>query len=510
MRKKVNSFRRDKTRPSNLFKRFFRSNAGNVAIIFAAAMVPIVMAAGMAVDLARTLVVRQQLGQALDAVALSIGGRPGLTDQEREDLAEEFFKANYPDFDMGQITDFTIVANELTVEASGTAELDTTIMRIFGFDTLSVTQSVEVTRELGGLEVVMVLDNTGSMSGSKIAALRNSATTLVETLFDEDDGSGLLRIGLVPFAAAVNIGTDSLANGWIDDEAESSLAGENFSAGVNVLDLYDDMPNQSWNGCVEARPEPYDMSDEPPSDADPDTLWVPYFWPDEPDDDNPEDDNYDNDYIDDGFASWVDVDTRQRDTSKYDGASYSGTSRGPLRDCTLPQVLPLTDDETIILDAVDDMIADGYTHIPLGIAWGRRVLSPTPPFDEGSEYDDNEWRKAIIILTDGENTIDREYDHNRSNYSAYGYLEEARLGTKSQYTFVNKLDAKTAAICEELKDDDVEVYSITFEIDDADVQTLMRNCASAEANYFDSPSESELQAAFEAIAVALSNLRISR
>ena len=508
MRNMLTPSRRIKGRRSNLFGRFFKSDSGNVAIFFAAALIPIMLAAGMAVDLARTLVVRQQLGQALDAVALSIGGRPGLTDQERQDLAEEFFKANYPELKVGEITDFTIVANELTVEASGTAELDSTIMGMFGFETLSVTQSVEVTRELGGLEVVMVLDNTGSMSGTKISALRSSATTLVETLFDEDDGSGLLRIGLVPFAAAVNIGTDSLANGWIDDEAQSSIAGENFSPGTNVLDLYDDLTNRSWNGCVEARPEPYDTSDEPPSDANPDSLWVPYFWPDEPKRIAPDYDRYDNNYIGDGISG--DVDTRQRYTGKYAGKSVSDASEGPLRDCDHPAIMPLTDNEGDILDAIGDMIADGYTHIPIGIAWGRRVLSPTPPFEEGSEYDDNEWRKAIIILTDGENTIDTEPDHNLSNYSAYGYLSEGRLGTTSSTTFVNKLNTKTSALCEELKDDEVEVYSITFEIDDDDVQTLMRNCASSESNYFDSPSESELEAAFEAIAVALSNLRISR
>jgi len=507
MRKKMTPSSGEKSWFSNLFGRFSLSDAGNVAIIFAVAMVPIVMAAGMAVDLARSLVVRQQLGQALDAVALSIGGRPGLTDEQREDLAEEFFKANYPDFDMGQITDFSIVANELTVEASGTAEVDTTIMGIFGFDSLSITQSVEVTRELGGLEVVMVLDNTGSMSGSKIQALRDSATTLVETLFDEDDGSGLLRIGLVPFAAAVNVGTDALANGWIDDEAQSSIAGENFTIGVNVLDLYDNIPNFAWNGCIETRAEPYDTSDDEPTDANPDTLWLPFFAPDE----RNGDDDYDNSYLKDKIGG--SADTRQRYTGKYNGTNAkTSNNRGPHRGCTVAEIMPLTDNETALIDAIDDMGASGWTHIPIGLAWGQRVLSPQQPYDEGSEYDDNEWRKALIVLTDGENTVDMEPsgNHNISEYSAYGYLAEGRLGTTTESGFVTALDDKTSSLCEDLKDNDVEVYSLTFEIDDDDVQALMRNCASSVDNYFDSPSESELEAAFEAIAVALSNLRISR
>ena len=38
-----------------------------------------------------------------------------------------------------------------------------------------------------------------------------------------------------------------------------------------------------WAGCVEMRAEPYDILDTTPTSSTPDTLFVPFFWPDEPD-----------------------------------------------------------------------------------------------------------------------------------------------------------------------------------------------------------------------------------
>ncbi|TGV63820.1 hypothetical protein EN801_047195, partial [Mesorhizobium sp. M00.F.Ca.ET.158.01.1.1] len=39
-----------------------------------------------------------------------------------------------------------------------------------------------------------------------------------------------------------------------------------------------------WKGCVEARAGAYNISDTPPDPAKPDTLFVPYFAPDDPGD----------------------------------------------------------------------------------------------------------------------------------------------------------------------------------------------------------------------------------
>ena len=47
------------------------------------------------------------------------------------------------------------------------------------------------------------------------------------------------------------------------------------------------------------RAEPYDLLDTEPTDPTLDTLFVPRFWPDEPDSNNDDGDNYENNYLND-------------------------------------------------------------------------------------------------------------------------------------------------------------------------------------------------------------------
>lgn len=47
-------------------------------------------------------------------------------------------------------------------------------------------------------------------------------------------------------------------------------------------------------------------------------------------------------------------------------------------------------------------------------------------------------------MMDGENTISGNSTHNMSNFTGYGYLAKARLGTSDAATAVTRLDQKTA------------------------------------------------------------------
>jgi hypothetical protein len=80
-----------------------------------------------------------------------------------------------------------------------------------------------------------------------------------------------------------------------------------------------------------------------------------------------------------------------------------------------------------VLNTIRNMRADGYTHVAEGVGWGLRVLSPGEPFTEGVSYDNKDITKAMVLLTDGENTFDSEYNHNGSTYTAYGFLNQAGL-----------------------------------------------------------------------------------
>lgn len=483
-----------------------KDRAGNVALTFAIAAMPIMAAAGIGVDVSRAYLVRAQLTQALDAAGLAVAGAPGASDEYLATLAQDFFNANYSEAEMGVPGDLQLNVEGSVVTLSVSATLPTALLGIFGIDEMDVGSAVEVTRESKALEIVMVLDNTGSMGSSgKLDAMKDAATTLVNILFGEDPNTDKLHIGLVPFAAGVNVGTD-FPTSALDMSGASSIHKENFKFSAQpsidtLWDIYDEIDDRSWGGCVQTRPEPLDELDTPPSSGD--TLWVPWLAPDE------RSSGYYNNYFSDADSSQGNG-KEQKDLSKYMGSHVGSTSRGPNYGCTMRPLTPLTNDKDLLLSDINAMNASGVTHIPVGLAWGWRVISPEEPFAEGREYNDPDVDKAVILLTDGSNVLGTASNHNRSRYTAYGYVRRGRLGTTDAGAAQDRLDPKTADICENIKDEGVRLYTITFKVSDTETQELMEECATSSALYFDSPSNEELETIFQAIARDLSNLRLSK
>jgi Flp pilus assembly protein TadG len=482
---------------------FSKDTRGNVAMIFGVSLLPIMISVGVAVDLSRAMVVRERLAQAIDAAALAAGASTSLSLANQTNHVKNYIAANYNNSQIGALDTLTVAEVNDVITVTASAKINTVFLGIIGYNDLSINVSTEVMRNISGLELVMVLDNTGSMSGSKISDLRTSANKLVDVLYGGNPTNNLLKIGLVPFAASVNIGDTARAEGWMDENGDAAIAQSkfNYTAGQTVWDLYDAIPNRSWNGCVEARQQPLNTTDDPPVSND--TLFQPYFAPDERDASE-----YDNNYLPDGISGRTNK--RQKYVGKYNGTNVSSSSKGPLFGCTVDPVTRLTTNRTTIESGINAMGASGYTHIPMGLVWGWRLISPGAPFSEGADYTNTDWKKAMVILTDGENTIDRESNYNKSNYSAYGHLKKARLGTTDASTFENQLDDDTAVLCQKVKNEGIRVYSITFQVSTNTVRNLMRACASEPGLYFDSPNGSQLEAAFEAIARDLNNLRISK
>ena len=498
----------------SLFSRWRRCQSANVAMIFGLSLVPVILAAGSAIDVSRALVVRSRLSQALDAAGLAVGGTIGLNEAQTQQLAQNYFDANYPIGELGIPGNLQVSQSGNIVSLNASATLNTMIMSIVGIHTMTVATSAEITRESKGLEVAMVLDNTGSMYwNGKIGALRNSATSLIHILFGDNAYPDNLKVSLVPFVTSVNINADSFEMDWMDVNAQATHHGENFdetSGEINHFDLFDGISNTVWKGCVELRAAPYDTEDTAPDIGNPDTLWVPYFWPDEPSGYS----GYYNSYRSDGTSGTVQV--RQANWAKYNGSSvsideYPSSTRGPNKSC--PQaLLPLTNDRDEILDNISDMRPwfNSGTNIAAGLAWGWRVLSPTLPFTEGVAYDDDDWQKAMILLSDGRNEVVAQSTHNVSDYTGYGYLSQQRLGTQDNETAVTRVNEKVAEMCTKVKAQGVRVYTITFQLSDPDVEAIFDACATDPSLHFRSPTNAELEQAFQAIAQDLSNLRLSQ
>ncbi len=485
-------------------RKFCGSDQGNVAMIFGLALLPSIAAIGSAVDLSRAMVVKMRLGEALDAAGLAVGGTVGLSGPEMTARAQKFFYANYPDEELGTVTALTVqTSGQNLVMVSGTARVETAFMGLFGYDHIDVSVNVEVTRESKGLEIALVLDNTGSMaSNGKIEALRAAANELIGILFGDQDTPTHLKMSLVPFSQTVKVDTTSfLNNGWMDITGQASTAKLNFANNRYAFQVWTTMSNKSWGGCVEARPNGYEETDDAPSAGTPDTRWVPYFEPDGPD--SSAYSGYTT-YVSDGTTG--NQDTRLRRYQKYSGQNKTN----PNSDCNMQAIVPLTNNKATLQSKVNAMISTGYTHIAIGAGWGWRTLSPTAPYTEGSDYGDPDWTKAMVFLTDGLNTVESNSTWHKSTYTAYNFLIRGILGTTNAGTAETEQDTRTRLVCTRIKEAGIRVYSILLEEDSNRAKNLMRDCATDPSLYFESPSSAELTPVFQAIAQDLSNLRLSQ
>ena len=339
----------------------------------------------------------------------------------------------------------------------------------------------------------MVLDNSGSMGvGNKMEAMKSAAIGLVDTLFGNEKTPDNIKIGLVPFMGAVNVGVSSDTT-WLDKVTPAPLNSQylnlDVSNGQSAFTVLESMSGgiaANWDGCVrsryrfEAGIDDLDITDTPPTALDPDTLFSAYFYP----------------FMDANIAL-------------YQGASSNTQNDG----CPIAPIQPLTNNKTTITDAINAMYEWGGTNIPEALSWGWRVISPGEPFTEGQAYSDPHTIKAIILLTDGDNAI------NNNLFSSYGKPHGSPTNPQLGANVDGTLDTKTSQVCTNIKadldgdptDTDILIYSIVFNVNASPIITLMQNCATTVSkHYFNSPSAQDLDATFQTIAASLNQLRIKQ
>ncbi|MDP2206041.1 MAG: pilus assembly protein [Alphaproteobacteria bacterium] len=431
-------------------RRFTVQTTAATAIIFALSMPMFVAAAGVSVDLAQAYNIKTRLANAVDKAALAAGSTTGsLSDIELQ--VQRFIDANYQEDRLGETYNVEVTFGDGNVRVTASARVPTTFMRIFGHDYIDVYQETIVKRELAGVEVALVLDVTGSMAGNNITALRTASTNFLNIMFSRISDPEYLKIGIVPFSASVNVG--AVGAGFVNwpttdpYKNPASIVYNNGTTGTTT----------DWRGCILERASPLDTrDDETPN-------WGMYRYP--------------------------------RICSQFnsDGTCRTYSNNNPNTGCTVNRIVPLTNNQNTLQTAINGLAATGNTYINVGLVWGWRVLSPTPPFTQGSEYGDPDWSKTIILMTDGDNVP-------LNAYSAYG----ANPGITAA-----QLNTRMMTVCQSAKDAGVTLYTITFQsgINNA-TRELFRQCASDPSKYFNAPSNQDLISAFENIANQLSQLHI--
>lgn len=275
------------------WKSLRKDQGGNVAMMFGLALVPMIGAAGVAIDYSRLSMARVRLQSALDAGILSAAKNTAvLTDAEIKTRVETFVAAtSASDFKLSPSVGVLPVGQDnIAVTAQGCVPL--LFQYFIGAPDPCVSVRADVQRPKENyLEVALVLDNSGSMSGAKIDAAKQSAIDFTNTLFAGNTNPEKIKISVVPFTLTVNSGSgmNTTTDPNLDRAGVSSIHWENVlptptsprPGVISRFSLFSQL-GETWSGCMEMRPGAWGLNDAAPTLTSPDSLFVPMFAPDEP------------------------------------------------------------------------------------------------------------------------------------------------------------------------------------------------------------------------------------
>jgi Flp pilus assembly protein TadG len=249
---------------TSILQRFKSDERGATLIMFAGALMLVLVSAGGAVDIGRRAMAKDELTAAVDSAALAacrayqVNAAGASIEQIQKDEAIKYLAANFnwARYDIQPVeptvtfpSDSTATASALNARQtiktriSSTVTFPTQIMKIFGLPNLTVTAVSECTRAQGGIEVAMALDTTGSMSEQlngvvKIVALRAATVKFINLLFGGQETSDYIRVNILPYSQTVNVGKLLQPEDFLTNPDQPSLT----------------RTSSNWLGCILERP----------------------------------------------------------------------------------------------------------------------------------------------------------------------------------------------------------------------------------------------------------------
>ncbi len=458
---------------SNLYNKaasFKNDEKGSIIPTAVLMLTTLGIVAGAAIDYSRYSNARSVMLSALDAAVLDAGVRLGSgqpVDAQFEDDFNAFFQLNITGRG-GVAKDFNVVsfsADEDTGEVLASAEvnLDTTLMAIAGIDELTAKSTSGGIFQQVDTEVTIMLDATGSMQGTKIQALRTAASDAVDILLPDGTATSNVRLGIVPYASSINAHKFAARATQGNNTVKVASAGAFLNSSNNV----------ATNRCV---------TDRGGSEA---ATNVSY--------------------------KTVPVGSDRR--------SIQNPNAG-LR-CPSSRILPLTNNASELKMEIAGMNAAGFTAGSLGIAWSYYMLSPewndlwNNPDNEAAPFADDV-NKVAILMTDG--VFNTAYADVANNAAAANGQIRGPFGSLASAASSQNISAE---LCENMKNDNITVYTIGFDLDgisDAasrnNAINLLDNCANDDSGsqifFYRAESEDELREAFRSIASDITSLRITQ
>lgn len=505
-----------------------RADRGNVAAIFAIALVPMIGIIGTAIDYSRAVAARSAMQAALDTVALMVSkdaqANPEMTAAQATAAAQKYFDALYKESGTSNIV-ITATYNQNTgqgssVTVNGSAAVATDFMRYAGYTDMNIGTSSQTKWGATRMRVAMVLDNTGSMADNgKMTKMKAAATDMVTQLAALAKTPGDVYISLIPFAKNVNLGSGfdksyikwsspagtSNPDTW-DENNGSCSGGSSYKTKSACTSVYacssssystqsscerygkvwrnanyvwTPYDHSKWNGCVMDRDQDNDISNAAPVPGD--TNAASTLFP---------------------------AQEYTQGSTNYCKAG-SSTYLQPIIPMTDPIVSqannPSKTELQRLTKAIDDMDPTGGTNQAIGIAWGWQSLSTTNgPITAPAKEQNYTYQDYLVILSDGLNTQDR--------WPSYG-------NGQSQSTCSGQpcIDARQKKLCDAIKNPDknggnvIKVFTIQVNINSVDPKsTVLEDCASSPSDFQQIKSSGEIAGAFNKILLQITRLQISQ
>ncbi len=474
-----------------MFRRFFRNRDGNFSIITALTALPFVMMVGCVIDGARWHSAQAVLQNAADLSGLALAASSEQDVEKLRATAEKLILANTATKPIKNVRVSLLEASEDDVKLRIDGDIDATFMRILDYETLASKAYVETKRApVRKIEVALVLDTTYSMEDPaiqplKIKTLKLAAKALVEKLIKEKDGP--IKIGLVPYADYVNVGTANRFAPWISVE-EDKVTGTERVCTPHTEEVCSKYSKKQCTSNVDGVVKTYECNDQCIA-----REWRTY------------------NKCSGGYTSYTwygCVGSRtfpmSRLTDEYPSIRYPGFVADKKK-CPA-EIVNLTTDKPLLTSAIDKLytsIGTSYqprTYIPVGLIWGQNMLSPDAPLEDAEPYDKRNIapRKIMVLMTDGVNTM---------RFKSNGTHED--IPEKTKAADFAKVNQETLEICKYSKSKNIEIFTVAFMVSDTAANKVLQTCATDNAKFFDASDSNKLIDAFDGIATQISQVRLA-
>lgn len=343
---------------------FRRAEDGSMIIFSLFLILVMLMIGGMAVDLMRFESTRSRLQSTLDRSILAAADLDQPLNAEA--VVRDYFNKSGLLDDLNSVQVIESI-NSRSVRALASIDMDTYFMDLLGFDTLTAPAAGTAIESVSDIEILLVLDVSGSMaSNSKLSNLQSAARDFVTSMF-ANDADNRISIGIVPFNGQINLGAT----------LRSQYAYFDYHGVANV-------------NCIDLPPAAFVSSDLST------TLPMPMT------------------SIADTYSSTTTSNAYYQisDNAPNQSNVWCPASTGNI-------VQPPTRNATTLTNRINAFTAVGATSINAGMRWGIELIDPgsRPMFanliaaglvpasfsNRPFAYDRDDTLKVIVLMSDGEN-----------------------------------------------------------------------------------------------------------